>query len=59
MKGKSGTRKYGRCIRKPSHIRYNLENRREINKARKIAKQKRIETKKGAKQDVRQAGQET
>lgn len=34
-------RKIGRTLRKPSHQRYNQENRREKNKARKAEKQKR------------------
>lgn len=39
-------RKYGRAGRKPSHNRYNLEQRWEKNKARRIAKQARKEAKK-------------
>ena len=40
----AGGRKYGRMARKPSHQRYNIEKRWEINKARKQAKiKKRME----------------
>ena len=41
-----GGRKIGRAARKPAHQRYNLVRRWETNKARKIAKQKRLEEKK-------------
>jgi len=34
----AGAKKYGRALKSPSHKRYNLENRREKNKARKAAK---------------------
>jgi hypothetical protein len=44
QKGKGG-RKYGRTTKKPSHIRYNNENRREVNKARKRHKQEKKEAK--------------
>jgi len=40
-----GCKKKGRSGRKPAHQRYNLTNRREVNKARRIAKQARIEAK--------------
>ena len=43
-KGKGG-RKIGRTTKKPSHIRYNNENRRELNKARKRRKQEKRESK--------------
>lgn len=43
---KKGGRKIGRSARKPSHQRYNLENRREKNKARKQAKIKKMLEKK-------------
>jgi hypothetical protein len=33
-----GDRKHGRSARKPAHLRYNMERRWEINKARKKAK---------------------
>ena len=39
-------RKIGRAGRKPAHKRYNVEMRWLKNKARKIAKQKRLEEKK-------------
>lgn len=42
-------RKIGRSKRKPSHMRYNLENRREKNKLRKINKNKKMAAKKAAK----------
>lgn len=40
-----GGRKIGRMGRSPSYNRYNAEDRREKNKKRKIAKQKRKEEK--------------
>lgn len=48
---KSGkkNRKYGRAGRRPSHKRYNMEERWLKNKARRIAKQARKEAKKRAK----------
>jgi len=48
---KSGkkNRKYGRSDRRPSHTRYNMEERWAKNKARRIAKQARKEAKKHAK----------
>jgi hypothetical protein len=47
-KRKSGKkhRKYGRAGRRPSHNRYNMEERWEKNKARRIAKQAKKEAKK-------------
>ncbi len=51
-KGKKN-RKIGRAKRKPSHIRYTAERRWEINKARRIAKQKRKEEKDARKRDAR------
>lgn len=40
----AGGRKHGRMARKPSHQRYNIEKRWEINKAKKQAKiKKRME----------------
>lgn len=41
---KSGkkNRKHGRGVRKPAHKRYNAENRREKNKAKRAAKIKKI-----------------
>ena len=45
-KGKSGNKKHGRQKKKPAHIRYNSDGRREKNKARKAAKiAKRLEKK--------------
>ena len=41
-------RKYGRAGRRPSHKRYNVEERWKKNKARRIAKQERKEAKKKA-----------
>lgn len=38
---KGGSRKVGRANRKPSHKRYNAEGRREKNKAKRIAKEKK------------------
>jgi len=49
-------RKYGRAGRKPSHKRYNAERRWEKNKARRIAKQKRLEEKKKLRK-IRKAGE--
>jgi len=37
-KGKSGTKKHGREKKKPSHKRYNAENRREKHKAARLAR---------------------
>jgi hypothetical protein len=45
-KESGGGRKIGRSSRKPSHNRYNLENRRETNKERKQAKIKKMLEKK-------------
>jgi len=39
--GKKGNKKHGRMKKKPSHIRYNAENRREKNKLRRMARIKR------------------
>lgn len=47
-KGKGGKRKIGRSSRKPSHSRYVLEKRSEINKIRKAAKIKKMQAKKAA-----------
>lgn len=47
-KGKGGKRKIGRASRKPSHNRYNLEGRREKNKARRQAKHRKMLEKKAA-----------
>lgn len=44
-KGKKN-RKHGRLKRKPSHNRYTIEKRWEKNKAKRIAKQEKIEKKK-------------
>jgi hypothetical protein len=46
---KGGKRKIGRSSRKPSHSRYNSEQRWEKNKTRKAAKVKRQMEKKAAK----------
>ena len=48
---KSGkkNRKFGRAGRRPSHNRYTMERRWEKNKARRIAKQQKLEDKKAAK----------
>jgi len=46
-KGKSGNAKHGRMKRKPSHIRYNAENRREKNKERRLARLARKAERKG------------
>ena len=48
-RGGKKNRKYGRSARKPSHFRYNLEERWKKNKARKAAKQAKKEAKKRAK----------
>ncbi len=47
---KSGkkNRKFNRAGRRPSHNRYNIEKRWEINKARKAAKIKKLLEKKAA-----------
>jgi hypothetical protein len=46
MSGGKKNRKFGRGKRKPSHVRYNAENRREKNKKRRIEKQAKKEAKK-------------
>lgn len=38
QKGGKAQRKYGRTLRSPSHLRYNLYHRREQNKLRRMAK---------------------
>jgi hypothetical protein len=48
-KGKKN-RKHGRQARRPGKARYNAEKRWEKNKARRIAKQRRIEAKNKTKQ---------
>jgi len=48
------SKKHGRSLRKPSHIRYKAENRSEKNKEKRIAKQKRKEAKAKAKKEARQ-----
>jgi hypothetical protein len=40
-KSGGGARKHGRMARKPAHKRYNAAHRWEINKARRIAKEKK------------------
>ena len=54
-KGGKKHRKYGRAGRRPSHKRYNAEQRWVKNKARSIAKQARKESKKRAKLEARKA----
>ena len=44
-------RKYGRGMKKPSHIRYVAEGRREKNKTRKAAKIAKMIAKKKARKD--------
>jgi hypothetical protein len=46
-------RKIGRSLRKPSHKRYNLERRWEINKAKKQAKIKKMLEKKAEKRELK------
>jgi len=53
-KGGKKNRKWGRAGRKPSHNRYNLEQRWIKNKARRIAKQAKKEAKKKARKLARQ-----
>ncbi len=53
--GKGGTRKNGRGLRSPSHIRYTNERRWETNKARRIAKAKKIEMRAKARRAERAA----
>lgn len=45
--GKKGSKKVGRCIRKPSHIRYNNLNMRLRNKIRKLKKHLKFHPKDG------------
>jgi len=54
-KGKSGQRKYGRGLRKPSHQRYTIERRWEKNKERKAAKIKKMLEKKAARKARKKA----
>ena len=49
------SKKHGRGFKSPAHKRYVAENRRDKNKAKKIAKQKRKEAKKIAKQKRKEA----
>lgn len=50
---KKGGKKIGRNAKKPSHVRYKSEDRREVNKLRKAEKQKKKEEKKrNRKKDV-------
>jgi hypothetical protein len=51
-KGKKN-RKIGRSKRKPAHNRYTAERRWETNKARRIAKQAKIEAKDALKKEAR------
>lgn len=54
-KGKKN-RKWGRGLRKPAHQRYNAEGRREINKAKKAAKIKKILARKAARKARKDSG---
>lgn len=55
---KSGNqRKYGRAGRRPSHKRYNIEERWAKNKERRIAKQVSKEAKKRTKIEARKASE--
>ena len=45
-KGGKKNRKFGRAARRPSHKRYNMEERWLKNKAKRIAKQAKREAKK-------------
>ncbi len=51
--GKKGCRKVGRNAKKPAAQRYKAQSRWETNKARRIAKQARLEAKKAAKKAAR------
>lgn len=51
--GKKGGKKIGRWGRSPSNARYNGENRRDKNKARKIAKNAKREAKDKLKREKR------
>ena len=53
--GGKGSRKIGRCARKPSHSRYNSMKRWEENKARRIAKQKKKEERVKKKREQRES----
>ena len=44
--GKGGTKKIGRSMRSPSHVRYTNERRWEKNKRRRMARQAKLEEKK-------------
>ena len=44
-------KKHGRSARKPSHVRYKAEGRREINKAKKQKKIQRMLEKKQARKE--------
>lgn len=54
-KGGKKNRKFGRAGRRPSHSGYTMEKRWEKNKARRIAKQQKLEDKKAAKKSRRKA----
>jgi hypothetical protein len=51
-------RKWGRQARRPAKARYNAERRWEVNKAKRIAKQKKKEAKHGSQMQVRLQTQE-
>ena len=51
-KGKSGSKKHGRGKRKPSHIRYNAENRREKHKVVRAARLARKAARKAKKRSL-------
>lgn len=56
-KGGKKNRKYGRAGRRPSHKRYNIEERWAKNKERRIAKQVSKEAKKRTKIEARKASE--
>lgn len=53
-KGGKKNRKWGRQGRRPAKRSYNAEKRWEKNKAKRIAKQRKIEAKKAQKRQARQ-----
>jgi len=53
IRSKNGQKKHGRNKKKPSHVRYNMQDRRAVNKARKAKKEKKKQDRaKGRKHNV-------
>jgi len=54
--GKKGAKKIGRWGHKPANQRYKLQNKRDLNKVRKIAKNAKREAKDKIKRENREKG---